>query len=95
MGVMDRKSPAVEIIAEFLGVDIDEVREMVYQPTVHRSPKVYSWDDNPWSYYCCPTAKQKLPKMGGDTMPWEIAGHSWREAHKHRPIYGLRYDKLK
>lgn len=94
MTVMDRKSPTVEIIAEFLGTDIDDVRESLYQPTIYRNPSVYSWDDEPWSFFCCPTSRQKLPKMAGMEMKWEIAGYSWREAHKNRPIYGIKYSNL-
>lgn len=91
MTVIDRISPAAEIIAEFLGTDIDSVRESVYQPTTYKSPRMFSWDDEPWSYFCCPTSRQKLPK-GYD---WEIAGYSWREAHKNRPVYGVRYETMK
>ena len=90
MSVIDRVSPAAEIIAEMLGTDINDVREMVYQPTRFRAPRVYSWNDNPWSYFCCPTKRQKLP--GG--YKWEIVGYSWRERHKGRPVYGVRYDNM-
>jgi hypothetical protein len=87
MAITPRATPATEIIAEFLGCDIEEVRDMIYQPTVYRSPRIYSWDDEPWSYFCCPTEKQRPP----GTYAWEIAGYSWREAHKGRPVYGVRH----
>jgi hypothetical protein len=60
MPTKDRVSPANLIIAEFLDVDINEVTEMIYQPTIYRAPRVYSWDDNPWSYFCCPRPGQKV-----------------------------------
>lgn len=88
---IDRRSPANEIIAEFLGTDIDEVTEMVYQPTKYRTPRVYCWNDEPWSYLCCPRPGQKPP----NGFPWKIAGYSWREAHKDRPVYGALYEDLK
>lgn len=91
MTVIDNKSAASLIIAEVIGCDWDEVREMVYQPTVYRSPRVYSWDDNPWSYFCCPTARQKLPKG----FRWEEFGVSPFTAHKNRPVYGARYEAPK
>ena len=91
MTVKDRINPANTIIAEFLDVDINEVTEMVYQPTIYRTPRVYSWNDEPWSYFCCPRVGQKLPK----DFKWEIAGYSWREANKDRPVYGVRYENLK
>ena len=95
MGVTTRKTTATEIIAEWIGCDINEVRDMVYQPTRFRTPRVYSWDDEPWSYLCCPTKGQKLPNVGlvHETTTWELAGYSWREAHKDRPIYGVRWTK--
>lgn len=86
MTVKDRITSAATIIAEWLGCDINEVTEMVYQPTVYRSPRVFAGDDNPWAYYCCPTSRQKLPS-GFD---WEIVGQSWRQEHAGRPIYGSR-----
>ena len=86
MSVKDRVTPAATIIAEWLGCDINEVTEMVYQPTVYRSPRVFCGDDRPWAYYCCPTKRQKLP--GG--FKWEIAGRSWRNEHQDRPVYGSR-----
>ncbi len=91
MTVRDRISPANLIIAEFLDIDIAEMVEMVYQPTVYRAPRVYSWNDEPWSYLCCPRPGQKLPKG----FRWEVAGHSWREANKNRPVYGVRYENTK
>lgn len=86
MTAMDRKSPASLIIAEVLNCDWDEVRESIYQSTVYRAPRVYSWDDNPWSYLCCPTAKQKLPKE----FKWELIGESPFSYHKGRPVYGAK-----
>lgn len=90
MSVKDRVTPAATIIAEWLGCDINEVTEMVYQPTVYRSPRIFSGDDAPWSYYCCPTARQKLP----EGFKWELAGQSWRPIHQHRPIYGVKHSNL-
>ncbi len=90
MSVKDRVSPANLIIAEFLGTDIESVTEMVYQPTIYRAPRIYSWDDNPWSYFCCPRKGQKLPKG----FKWEIAGYSWRKDAADRPVYGVRYDNI-
>jgi hypothetical protein len=90
MTVKDRISPANMIIAEFLDTDIDSVTEMVYQPTVYRTPRVYSWNDEPWSYFCCPREGQKPP----NGFKWEIAGYSWRESNKDRPVYGVRYETL-
>lgn len=87
MSVRDRVTPAAEIIAEWLGCDINEVTEMVYQPTIYRSPRIFAGDDAPWSYYCCPTARQKLP----EGFKWEVAGLSWRPSHQHRPIWGVRH----
>jgi len=87
MSVKDRVTPAATIIAEWLGCDINEVTEMVYQPTTYRSPRIFAGDDNPWSYYCCPTARQKLPAG----FQWEIAGYSWRSDRQNRPIWGVRH----
>jgi hypothetical protein len=93
MAVRGRKTQSAEIIAEFLDCDIDELLDMAYQVTVYRSPQVFSWDDNPWCYFCCPTARQKPPKGDFDEngIGWEIAGYSWRPEHKDRPVYGVRY----
>jgi hypothetical protein len=77
---------APEIIAEMLECDIGEVKEMIYQPSVYRSPSVYSWNDSPWSFFCCPPARQRPP----EGFDWEIAGHSWRESNRSRPVYGVR-----
>lgn len=90
MSIKDRVTPAATIIAEWLGCDINEVTEMVYQPTVYQSPRIFSGDDAPWSYYCCPTARQKLP----EGFKWELAGQSWRHSHQHRPIYGVKHSNL-
>lgn len=77
--------------AEYLGTDTDSVTEMVYQPNIYRTVRIYSWDDEPWSFYCCPKPGQKPPS----NFPWRIAGYSWREAHKDRPVYGVHYDDIK
>lgn len=90
-GTKVRNTKASEIIAEWLGTDIDSVTEMVYKPTVYRDVRVYSWNDEPWSYFCCPRAGQKLPKG----FKWRIAGYSWREADKGRPVYGVDYQDTK
>lgn len=91
MTVMDRKSPASLIIAEVLGTDWDSVRETIYQPTKYRSPRVYSWNDEPWSYFCCPTKGQKPP--GG--FKWELFGVSPFKGREDRPVYGVKYENLK
>lgn len=93
-GVKVRNTKASEIIAEWLGTDIDSVSEMVYQPTLFRTVRVYSWDDNPWSYFCCPKPGQKPPALHGPTK-WEIAGYSWRKDEKDRPVYGVKHENLK
>ena len=56
---MTTRRSAAEIIAFHFCSDIQEVRDIVYQPTRYRVCKVYCWGDD---YYCCPTANQKLPK---------------------------------
>lgn len=56
---------AAEIIAFHLGCNWDDVRDGLYQR--HRSPGVYVCSE---AYYCCPTAKQKLP--GG--FKWTLVG---------------------
>lgn len=56
---------AAEIIAFHLGWNWDDVRDGLYQR--HRSPGVYVCSE---AYYCCPTAKQKLP--GG--FKWTLVG---------------------
>lgn len=53
---------AAEIIAEFIGWDVVDVRENVYQPTVYRTTKLFTIGD---SYYCCPLRNQKPPKVEG------------------------------
>jgi hypothetical protein len=94
MSVITRKTTAAEIIAEMLGCDISDVREMAYQPTRHKSPSIYSWNDEPWSFFCCPTKVQKLPNLvAREKTKWEIAGYSWRETNKDRPVYGVRWTK--
>lgn len=90
MTVIDRKSPASLIIAEVLSCDWDDVREMIYQPTNSGQAQMYGWDDNPWSYFCCPTKRQKLPKG----YQWEIVGYSPFQGRETRPVYGVKYENL-
>jgi len=90
MTVKDRITPAATIIAEWLNCDVEDVTDIVYQPTVYKSPRISAGDDEPWSYYCCPTARQKLPKG----FEWEIAGYSWRTDRQARPVYGVKHTKL-
>ena len=72
---------AAEIIAFHFCADIADVREMIYQPTVYANPNVYCWGDD---YYCCPTARQKLPSDPhfDDTFKWIAVGH-----HYGRTVY--------
>lgn len=90
MPVMDRKSEASLIIAEVFGCDWDDVRECIYQPTVYKAPRIYSWNDEPWSYLCAPNKRQRLPKG----FKWELVGYSPFEGHKNRPVYGVKYSSL-
>jgi hypothetical protein len=76
-----RRSGA-EIIAFHMCSDIEEVREMVYQPTVYRSPRVYSFGEYT---YCCPTVRQKLPDHEDLGGPWEAIG-----TYYERTVYRSR-----
>ena len=64
---------APEIIAFHLFCDWNEIKDGIYQR--HRNPSVYVYNDD---YYCCPTAKQKLP-----------SGFSWKaqSAYDGRTVY--------
>lgn len=53
------------MIAFHLSFDVTDVISCRYQPTRYSNPGVYTIAD--W-YFCCPTAKQKLPK---DLGKWE------------------------
>lgn len=73
------KYTAPELIAFHFSADISEVKDMVYQPTVYRSPRVYVWGED---YYCCPTDRQKLPSQG-DTFNWKpFATHHGRTIYE-------------
>ena len=61
---------------------VQDVRDMIYQPTL-TSPRIYSWNDKPWSYLCCPTARQKCPK-GYD---WQKVGTAYNAPD--RPVYAV------
>jgi hypothetical protein len=76
---------AAEIIGALFGCDVADIREMVYQPMRQIAPRVYSWNDKPFAYLCCPTKAQKCPKGIGK---WEIVGTAYNEPD--RPIYGSR-----
>lgn len=68
---------AAEIIAFHLGWNWDDVREGLYQR--HRSPGVYVCSND---YYCCPTARQKLPKG----FNWiKVATEYGRDVYRAQP----------
>lgn len=68
---------ANEIIAFHLGWDITDVTDGKYQR--YTNPSIYVCGDD---YYCCPTAKQKLPKG----FNWTGAGHQYgRDIYKAKP----------
>ena len=73
---------AADIISTFIGCDIQDVWDMIYQPTL-TNPRIYSWNDRPRSYLCCPTAKQKCPK-GYD---WQRVGTAYNAPD--RPVYAV------
>jgi hypothetical protein len=58
MTVRGRKTNAAEVIGTWLGWDINEVVDQIYQPTLFFSPSVYSIGDD---FVCCPTSRQKPP----------------------------------
>lgn len=59
---------APEIIAFQLGWDITDVSSGRYQR--HANPSIYVCGED---YYCCPTAKQKLPK----DFEWQREGEQY------------------
>jgi hypothetical protein len=70
---------AAEIIAENLGWDIADVRDCAYQPTIYRTVKLYSIDNQ---YFCCPRMSQQPPKIEG--LVWSV----WKDfAYSGRTIY--------
>lgn len=78
-----RRSGA-EIIAFHFCADISEVRDMVYQPTVYRTPRVYVWGED---YFCAPTERQKLPEQG-KTFNWKFEGeHYGRKLYRSLASY--------
>jgi hypothetical protein len=87
---MARSAP--EIIADLFGCDIEEVRRVAYQPRHHFSP-VYSWDDSPWSYLCCPPAGRQPPKS--IPLKWEIVGSPWYDEAGARPVWGIQHKNTK
>ncbi|WP_150526511.1 hypothetical protein [Roseibium sediminis] len=62
---MPRTAP--EIIGFHLGMDWLDVKDGVYQPSRYKTPRVYVCGDD---YFCCPTAKQKLPSG----FNWKLRG---------------------
>jgi hypothetical protein len=82
---MPRKKTAPEIIAEALGQDWEDIKCQRYQSTRYSAPAVYSWDDEPWSYLCCPSGSQKPPP----DFPWQ------RITTGPRPVFAVAYKDLK
>lgn len=69
---------ASEIIAFNFGMDMKDVSESRYQPTVYNSPAIYTLGGD---YYCAPTARQTLPRKG---FKWERVGQQYgRFIYKH------------
>jgi hypothetical protein len=60
---------AKEIIAFVTGQDYDDMEDMRYQSTRTSIP-VYTIGNE---YFCCPTARQKLPKGEYDWKPYSKA----------------------
>jgi hypothetical protein len=81
-----KRYAAPELIADFMCEDLAEVKRAAYQTSRYRAPRVYARAGNPWLYLCCPAENQKPPKG----FTWEIAGYSFRDQQKTRPIYGAK-----
>jgi hypothetical protein len=71
-----RRSQA-EIVATLIGWDIDDVKDMIYQPTDYFITKVYVIGDG---YMCAPSAGRKPPEP--ERFNWVKCGEAYG-----RPIY--------
>ena len=71
-----RRSQA-EIVASLIGADINDVRDMIYQPTDYVTTKVYVIGDG---YMCAPLAGRKPPEP--ERFNWKFCGEAYG-----RPIY--------
>lgn len=87
MSNLNNGRTAAEIIGFHLGMDINDVKEYRYQPTVYRNPAIYGIDfkhaGKEWAYVCSP-ARGSIPK--GDLyghFEWEKIGEEFGRA-----IYG-------
>lgn len=76
-----RRSQA-EIVAAFVGSDINDCRDMIYQPTVYVTTKVYCVGDG---YMCAPLAGRKPPEP--EHFKWEVCGQAYgRTIYESTPV---------
>jgi len=73
---MTKRYTAAHIIAEYLCWDINDVTDMIYQPTEFKSPYVYgisvrNTDGPDYEYLCCPSGRQKPPRDRDHPDRWE------------------------
>jgi hypothetical protein len=74
---------APEIIAFHFCSDIQEVKDMVYQPTIYASPRIYCWGDD---YFSCPAAGRK--PSSDPRWKWEkVAEYYGRTIYKSDAQY--------
>jgi len=66
-----RRSQA-EIVAALIGADINDVRDMIYQPTVYVTTRVFCVGDG---YCCAPLAGHKPPEP--EHFQWEACGEAY------------------